>query len=455
MTDDRDDGDDCPDPADAPPTTDPSSVGLDDAAALRAVDAIPERFRSTSLLYQFVRYGFRFNRAPAGYYAMVALPLLAACAPVSLRSSPDAFLEETNPNVFVLVVGPSGSKKTRAINLGRRLLAAANPGCIGDDPGSEEALYKQLHEKPTQVIVYPEFAQLLSNTSGGKDNYREKIRDALTGWFDGIDQGRRKVKTRTPVENPRLSLLGGCTPRHLEDRTTLYDWEGGHNSRYIVYYHPERAQRQLWGQPDPAMEQWLIGQLQARSTIQQAGRCLGMTPDAKTRWAQWNEDVESRTDQVDERLAGAVSRLPLHAAKIAILLSWDYGGAAVGPWAIDLNVIEPAIALTELHLRSVLLLAQRIAATPDARWMNALVNAVPPGPSVALGEILERVPLAKKQALLYLETLTERRKLKRLEPTSVEGSAYYQRQEDGDFAPYVGPVAESAPPTPAFAAQYN
>jgi hypothetical protein len=247
------------------------------------------------------------------------------------------------------------------------------------------------------------------------------------------------------VKNPRLSIVGACTPVHLEDRTTLYDWEGGHNSRYLVFYFPGRARKQLWGSPDYNLEDWLSGQLQVRGAITDAGKCLGMDPAAKARWQEWNDDIDRRTQQADARLEGTISRIPLLAAKTAVLLAWDYGGASVGDWAVDLAVLEPAIAMAELHLKSVQILISNIATTPEGRWMNSLRNAIPPGEKIALGEILRRVTLTKKQALVFLETLVERRELKRYEPIAINGPAYYERLINEGFEPFQDSPLAQAP----------
>lgn len=70
------------------------------------------------------------------------------------------------PNLFVLLVGSSASRKGAAIDLVQEVMEENNLNFM-ERPGSKEALILDLIENPKQLLVYPEFAAFLSAAESG------------------------------------------------------------------------------------------------------------------------------------------------------------------------------------------------------------------------------------------------------------------------------------------------
>jgi len=208
------------------------------------------------------------------------------------------------------------------------------------------------------------------------------------------------------VDNPRLSVMGGCSVPYLEKHTLAEDWTGGFMGRWFVIH----AQRERVD-PDPVgddtMKPWLVDELKRRAYIPSAGDVLGLTPTAKQLWADWFTEVSSR--QLPGNIVGIRSRAPTIARKIAMLLGWDFGGAIAGqPWYMDVDVLVPAIAITELHIRSLIDLAEVIAEHPDARARRSVLDAIRlSGGEATLGQILAVMKSKRRPVMESLDAIME------------------------------------------------
>lgn len=381
-----------------------------------------------------------------GYHLATALTLAAVTAPRDLTGH--GFKAPTHGNMYALIVGSSGdAEKTLAINVGLAVMAGAMPSLLGPDPTAEETLTKILATRPSQLFVYPELAMFLSKTAGGTSNQRgNSLRDAFVGVFDGFSYNREYSKGQVvEVDNPRVSFLGACTPRHLEDYTVGLDWEGGFLNRFFIMFG-ERERDLAAPTPMPDVATWLSGYLAWSATQESTAKCLGLTDEAKVRWLQWKVAVYRKHEKrlQDERAKGLVARSRLVTAKLATLLSWS-SMKATQPWWIDVDILNAAIAAAELHLESALALVERIAPTHEMREQRQVLKAVGDGEWVALGEILRRCNLPLRRAKVYIDTLLE---MGLITTTQQDTTVYYRAVKDGCARPYDSVGAPPPPPVP-------
>lgn len=419
------------------------------------VDAVLSVLPPSNWLRAYVNYAASKVPSHKLYHVGTGLALLGACASPGVNGEGPGFLTETFSNFYSLIVGRSAlAQKTIALNVGRKLLLEAASTVIGPDPGSEEALFKSLAAQRVQIIFYPEMGAWLANTTGA-DNYRAKLRDAFTGIYDGISDPRTTARSGTvPMRDPRLSLLGACTPAHLEVGTRNVDWEGGFMSRFLICYS-DRAERR---HPIPAeydmkeMHSWLVLVLREVLRNSTPGACAGLTPDAQVLWSQWVESMDLRIEQIlDPRASASWSRSKLLACKIGILLTAASGYVRQGqPWQVDATHVHVACSITEMHLRALEALLPNIAPTEEGAELRRVLNAV--GPTWgSLGEVSSRLQMNLRRCMEYLGTLME---WGVVEKKPHEGVTFYRRVMDGAPAKWPGDAlveaasAATAPPLP-------
>ncbi len=373
-----------------------------EAEIAELVDALPDE----SWLKQYLYYAVRQSDASLAYHVGVGLGVLAAVSPanLSIDTLPGG---KVSGNLWVLIVGrPAVDHKSTSIRVGRELLAWANPLCIGEDPASYEGLLESLGQQPSQLLVMGEFGDFLSKTEGGSNNYMSKIKAGLTRIFDGDPIERRLAKRTVRIPQPRLSILAAVNPSFLETHAEMQDWEGGFMSRWMLV-HAHRERELFAASPDDARRDWLVQWL-VNAGNSQVGRCMGLDAGAAQLWYDWSKDLAARLEK-DQSLArvAAHGRTATHAAKVALLASFDYGAARTsGQWVITEDALRFAIGLAELHYRSAMGLAELACAGRDMRERRNVLKVIG-NDWTSYGQVLRGAELLRSRCDRIIETLVE------------------------------------------------
>lgn len=243
-------------------------------------------------------------------------------------------------------------------------------------------------------------------------------------------QTRRKAAQKgTPViidvPNPRLNLSAACSLPYLERHTLSEDWTGGFMGRWLVMYgRSERIDPHAEG--DPSRIPDLVQGLSDRFSHPGGNWCRGFTPEARLRWEEWYYDVMKR--QLPSNIVGISARAPTIARKISLALGWDYGPwQGSHEWDMGLDILEPAIAITELHIKSLIHLADAIADHPDARLRRNIISVLQENSNVAtLGLILDDLKLTKRPVVDMLESLVESGRIRKIRTS--DGDLTYELQ---------------------------
>lgn len=392
-----------------------------------------------SWLTQYVHHGARVLASPVIFHVATGLAVLAATCPHRMAFGAPAFIRPTLPNIYAMAVGESGGGKTHAVELGRDFLRAACPDLVPSLPGSDEHFVRSLETNPVQILVYGDFGHFLSVTTDG--NYRAPLRASYTEAFEGSPISSQTLKRKFHQEHPQPSILAACTPRHLVDFTYGVDWEGGFMSRFFIGFG-SRTRAQHFPGSDEIRRVWLLSKITEMARCANAGPCLGFDAQSAKLWTDFQDAVEVQRRAAPERSRGAIGRTILHACKILILLSWDYGKLRSGePWEISWEIARPAIALARLHLRAVNALVDRIAPTSEARVLQEVLSAI--GPTwTPLPAILHEVPMQLRTLKQCLATHVAGL---RIEET-MQGAVAYYRQIKTEMPVYDAQFAASPPP---------
>lgn len=353
-------------------------------------------------LRQYVLHAINQTTAPLVYHLGVGITVLGATCPLAYGMPYAGTLRANN---FCLLVGRSGEdQKSSALAVGKELLDDAAPPLIGDFPGSPEGLLDSLQRRPSQFVPISEFGKFLSSAQRG---YFEPIKTLLADIWDSHATQRTKANNKiVRVDNPRLSIGAACSIPYLEKHTLAEDWTGGFMGRWLVLYgQRERTEADPVG--DKTHFAWLSKELQTRATTSTAGWCMGLDDQAKVMWEDWYYNVTNR--QLPDNIIGIRSRAPSMARKIGLVYGWDFGPAMNGqPWKMGIDVLEPALQLTELHIKSLVHLSDVIAEHPDARLRRDVMQAIYSHRGVAtLGEIISVLKMRKRPITEMLDSLTE------------------------------------------------
>ena len=373
------------------------------------VKALPEK----GFVRNYVIHAMKQTTSPLAYHLGVGLTILATTCPQDFGTR---YAGSLRANMFTLLAGRSGEdQKSSALGIGREILFEAAPNLIGDYPGSQEGLIDSLQRSERQMIPMSEFGKFLSAAQSG---YFEPVKTLLADLWDCQPLQRAKANNRViRVDAPRLSVLAACSIPYLEKHTLTEDWTGGFMGRWAVMY----ARRERTD-PDPVGDRtlfpFLVGELTRRAELQESGWCDGLTDKARELWTQWFYDLEKRP--MPNQVKGIKSRAPTIARKVALLYGWDFGPAIYNrPWQISLKELVPALKFTELHLKSLISLSDRIADHPDARMRRSVMYAIESHNNQAsLGQIIGRLKMRKRPVVESLEALLEEGRVRKVQSSN-------------------------------------
>jgi hypothetical protein len=399
----------------------PWSVEADVAATL---GKLPPSFVTS-----YVGWATSQTDAPLLYHLPCVLGLLATVAPV------DLILQEgpggpVIANFFGIVVGRQGyERKSTATGLAARLLAEAMPTRLGDDPGSGEGLIASLAEQAQQLVDFSEFGDFLARTkarAGG--NYQNDLKPKLMNAWDGRPMSRRLSRRSVRCDTPRLNIMAAVNPALIAKHSEYHDFAGGLYSRFnFAYAHRIRRQGRATRNvaAETMLREWLS---QVAGTAPDAfGKCLGMSAAAEQLWEEFAYAIEeSGLLLPDDKYVGIHARAPVHALKIALLLSFGCGighptgnGKGTG-WRIPLYVMEVAIDLATRFYQGAVAVFADVEGTPDMIDRRACLDAI--GDDwTPLGTITRKAKILVKRAEPIIRTLVAEGFIEELHTVSVSG----------------------------------
>lgn len=176
------------------------------------------------------------HESPGQYHFGSAITVVAA----GLGRRPRIEWEARNlyPNLYTLLVGPSGARKGAAIDRALRLIVPAMGANQlpneGTHQGFAAALRKRYEDTDTRadgLIVAPEFGVLMS-----RDRNKEDLVKWLTDWYDSPDRWERALRGEEDYElgNLYVGVLGGSTLDWLRDMPSDAI-TGGFMPRFILF----------------------------------------------------------------------------------------------------------------------------------------------------------------------------------------------------------------------------
>jgi len=215
------------------------------------------------------------------------------------------------PNVFVIVYGPTGDRKTTATRRGTEL---GGPYKIIRGGGSGEGIADEFsNAEPGQgLLLYAEeFSQILR--PGRWDG--ATLIPFLTQCFDCPERYEMKFR-KSPVnlERPTPSLLAGATPDWFWCDFRPRDFQGGFGNRLFFLAGMRKATIALPEEPDLFKTSQAINELSLTEPCQ-----ASLEPRAFTLWEEFYTAWDAEETRRDPLLLAAVKRVPAYVLKLSML----------------------------------------------------------------------------------------------------------------------------------------
>ncbi len=245
------------------------------------------------------------------------------------------------PNLYVVLVGTPGLRKSQAIRYGSNLIKPLEIP-ISADSTTREMLIKDLAAS-TDIAVSPEGEDfphssltILSNEFEsflGQKSDNAKMLVLLTDLFDyeGLWSYRTKNAGVFSVADPCLNILAATTPSSISDSLPIGAIGGGLTSRMIfAYARKNKARKAIPEDPPAELVESLIHDL---SSIGKIVGTYHYSAEARSKFIDWYESYNSNNNVCKDILfAGWYTRYHLFVQKIAILCAASESSDLILHW---------------------------------------------------------------------------------------------------------------------------
>lgn len=344
-----------------------------------------------SIVRMYVEYQYDATDCPSAFMMHNGIMLVTAAMDWKLFATLGT---RVRPNLFTFIVGPSGHRKTTAVENARSILKLAGMKAYElIDPQSAGGLIRSLADRqgPHRWIPMGEAGDWLAHSA--PRGHLASMRDTFTRIYDGAPIEHLRVdskKSVARVDEHCVSILLGCTPAHLEKHTSLSDWETGFLNRFMFCY---AEMERDYGDPppyDPTGDTEIAARLSRLAALQKpkgttdvelddgsrgiGASCVGFDDDAVRVWRAWTKRVKARIEGYNELEQAATKRWQTHAFKLALVMSYDLGAADVVEWHIPKRAVQFATKVVDWSMADALKMVESMVGSFYERDRRAILK---------------------------------------------------------------------------------
>lgn len=255
------------------------------------------------------------------------------------------------PNLYIVLVGPSGSRKGTAMNLGYPFLRELGIR-LAAEAITREALIKELRSS-TNTDIDGQGRPLIhcSLTIHSQEltvflgyNNMQMMAD-LCDWYDCKDRWTYRTKNQGTDEivGVWVNMLGATTPDLLRSTLPADAIGGGLTARMILVYERRKAKSvtcPFLTAAELKLKNDLLADLEQILTLKGEFK---LTPEYMDYWNQWYPAQDAKPPFTDSRLGGYIERRAIHALKLSIVVNVSRSSKMI----LELHDLKRAISLME------------------------------------------------------------------------------------------------------------
>src|SRR6516165_11476341 len=195
----------------------------------------------------FIEHTGRFLPTPEIFRRWTAISAIAAVLERKMWIDTGQVLY---PNIYVVLVGPSGEGKTRVIDYANGILREIDDFRFAPTSATRASLIDVLAESKrklpfkgprNEMVEYNTLFVSQDELSAFMPEYNADIIAALTKFYDGnwYKEAKRVGHIRHDIDKPNLSILTGSTPTNLMRVLRQDIWSQGFTGRTFMVYSSE------------------------------------------------------------------------------------------------------------------------------------------------------------------------------------------------------------------------
>jgi hypothetical protein len=281
----------------------------------------------------------------------IAAGLMAVSTLMGNRYVIDTGTHETATNLFMIVMGQTGTGKEKPRGVVDEVLQVAGDDDVSKEIASEPAFHKALTNRPRLLWMPDEFGRFLDfagKSSGAHAStvltFAMKAYGLAMSRISGKVYADRK-NDLAPVERPYVNILATSTQETIEKAlTTMAITEGSLNRMLTVSFEGKRIRRSAKRTPmSKSLRSWIHTASEAFYLSQvvegkQKGGRITIKPDKAVLDAleAFNEEIDRRMDDrnVDNATRSLLSRIVENTIRVAGVLAF---GEAADPFDVKMT----------------------------------------------------------------------------------------------------------------------
>lgn len=296
------------------------------------------------------------------------------------------------PNMYVLLVGPSGCRKGTAMNPGLKMLQSLGTIKLAAQSTTRQALIRRLQAANNSTIdiasgtidahcsltiFSEEFTVFL-----GYQNL-ELMAD-LCDWFDCKQEWTYETKNMgtNDITGVWVNLIGATTPTLVRSTLPKDSIGGGLTSRIIFVYEDGRGKVQPFPRLNKKLEDILKLDLEDIHLIRGKFR---PTEEVIEFWGEWYHNAAKNPTFTEEKFGGYEQRRAMHIIKLGMILSASRGDSKT----IELKDIERSIGYIELTEKKMRYTYDGYGASNKAEIIQQVILFIAQRGKVVMAELMQ------------------------------------------------------------------
>lgn len=238
------------------------------------------------------------------------------------------------PNMYVILVGPPGSRKGTAMRVGQKMLRELGHITLASDATSRQALIRALVSSSADEFIEIDsrrskrynhcsltiYSKELSVFLGADNKQNLQMMADLCDWFDCDPSWTYETLARDKetVHNVWVNLFAGTTPQAIRNNLPADAVGTGLGSRMVFVYEPRKGKRVSFPTIDNELYDKLVLDLEALYSV--AG---GFTVDSivKDMYDIWYQKEDEDPPFKGPSLQHYLTRRPTHLMKMCMIMS--------------------------------------------------------------------------------------------------------------------------------------
>ena len=276
-----------------------------------------------TLIEDFIEATKEYEAPESYFYWSFLAAISAICAN---KVTLDRYLYKLYPNIYVLLYGKSGLRKSSATTVAERLVASVNNTRIISGRSSFQGIIDDLgtsYSREGGLAPIKDARCFISASEFASSLVEDK--QALTTFTDLYDSKRTwdvKLKSgKKHLTNVYITMLGGVNSAHFKETVHNNDIEGGFIGRtFVIYENKRRGINSLMKRPRMSVDDILKHFTPHLIEIANAEGEFELTQDAKDFYDAWYTELTIKSEEFEDK-TGTLLRLGDHVLKVAMLLA--------------------------------------------------------------------------------------------------------------------------------------